>query len=668
MGSSIITPPAVSIPVPLWMRLYEQRCRGIGWSDPSHQIKIVKPGTDKSLFESNPGPQTWGMLCPYDEILLGGRRGGGKSKLLIATFAMGDHTLPEDDPAYHSYLNDRDFRGLFLREEFQNMAEFVEEAVEFFRPLGGKPTGKPTVLDFKESGARIYFNHLGDEEAFSKYKGWNITKIGIEELTQVQTLRRYLKLLGSLRSVERVRGKKVFPRLRTQIISTTNPDGPGAQWVKERFVKVRDGRGRLIPWNSPMRDPISGMTRIYIPFGLEDNPYLRENKQYRGMLMAQDEVTRKQWMDGDWDAGAGLFFSEYRPDGPIGDEEQAKYPWARHSIKSAPLKPWWFRWGSGDIGFDHPAAFHKYCRNEQDGRIHIYDEKQLRRTGSYELGVLMANWWLPELEALPDHQITLYLSPDAFNKTDATKTRAEQFEMGIKEVLGPYGAIMMRFNDDERAAMLRDPKAAAVMFERRKQESAGCMCIVIKPANNDVPGGCSYMRDLLRWRPILTETREELKTRLQSTFQQAGVEAYERELARSGDRGPEILPKVQIWEACSEFDRCLKMAQHGEAPKNEQYAKFDAQDGENGDDSLDSARYGLMAYKEVQTVIPKAYWVNERMTQAQDQHIESFGEQLTDPTRLAMIAQRQNVLYTKANAPKGGSWTPSRAATGRHIQ
>ena len=123
------------------------------------------------------------------------------------------------------------------------MAEFIEEAVEFFRPFGGKPTGKPTVIDFP-SKARIYFNHLGDEEAFSKYKGWNLTKIGIEELTQIVTLRRYLKLLGSLRSVERVRNGKRYPELRTQIISTTNPDGPGATWVK-------DTMGAAVPMDEP---------------------------------------------------------------------------------------------------------------------------------------------------------------------------------------------------------------------------------------------------------------------------------------------------------------------------------------------------------------------------------------------------------------------------------
>ena len=85
------------------------------------------------------------------------------------------------------------------------------------------------------------------------------------------------------------------------------------------------------------------------------------------------------------------------------------------------------------------AVFHKACRNERDKRIHVYDELAVRQVGSFELGVMLAQWWLPDLEDLPDKQITIALSPDAFSKTDASKTKAEQIADGIKQILGPYG-------------------------------------------------------------------------------------------------------------------------------------------------------------------------------------------------------------------------------------
>jgi hypothetical protein len=635
--------------------------------DPDFQIKFLK--RDKAEhWVSNVGPQTWTLLCPYDEILIGGRRGGSKSAALIAWFAMGDTSLPVDDPARYSFLNEPSFRGLILRKEYQSMAEFVDECKEFFRPFGVKAKDDPVVFEFA-SGAKIYTNHLGDKEAYEKYRGHGLTKIGVEELTQIPEERWYLKLLGSLRNKKQIRvhKEKSFPALRCQILSTTNPDGVGKDWVKKRFVKVYDGKGTLIPWNQPMSDPISGLTRIFIPMRREDNPYLRDNRQYEGMLLAQDEVTRKQWMEGDWEAGSGQYFSEFRPDGPLGDIEQGKYPWARHVIDGGNLQPWWYRFGGGDWGFEHLAVFHKACRHERDKRIHVYDELAVRQVGSFELGVMLAKWWLPDLEMLPDKQITIALSPDAFSKTDASKTKAEQIASGIREVLGPYGAFLLRYNDDERAAMSKDPKMAMLMFERRKQEMAqGQLMIALKPANTDRIAGWSYLHELLRFRPIMQETQDELKQRLQQTFQRSGVEAYERELARAHSIGPEILPRLVLWRRCAEAIRGLTEAMTDEPPRSEDVRKWDAIDGIGGDDGLDSLRHLVMSFKEVEGVIPKSYFVGERLNIAQEEHVAAFGSELTDQTRLSMIARAQAAKYDKLHKPGGKNFSLPRASSSRH--
>ena len=106
---------------------------------------------------------------------------------------MGDPFLPREDPAHVSFLNDQAYRGLFLREEYQDMLDFVDEAVAFYKPFGGKAIGDPKYIQFP-SGAKLRFDHLGTEAAFEKYKGRNLTFIGIQELTQIKTMSRYLKL------------------------------------------------------------------------------------------------------------------------------------------------------------------------------------------------------------------------------------------------------------------------------------------------------------------------------------------------------------------------------------------------------------------------------------------------------------------------------------------
>lgn len=647
----------VSPPIPDWLK-------GV-LSSPDDQIKFPKRNGEIH-WESNVGPQTWTLLCPFDEILLGGARGGGKSQALIAWFAMGDVSLPEGDPARYSFLNDPSFRGLILRDEYASMAEFVDEAGDFFRPFDCKVKDDPAVFNFK-SGAKIYTNHLGTKEAYNKYRGWGLTKIGIEELTQIPQQGWYTKLFGALRGKKQVRihGNKQYPKLRTQILGTTNPDGPGADWVKRRFVEVPDRNGKLIPWNTPMRDTITGLRRIFIPAQLKDNKFLRDDKVYMGQLLAQDEVTQAQWIHGDWNAEGGMYFRDYRPDGPRGTVEADEFPQANHRIQSADLKPWWYRWGGGDWGFQHNAVFHKFCRNEADKRIHVYDELAVRQVGSFELGVMLAKWWMPELESLPDHQITIALSPDAFSKTDATKTKAEQMEAGIKEVLGPYGAMLLRYNEDEKSAMLRDQKAAALMFERRKQEMRGRMSIFLQPANNNRVDGWDYLRDLFRFRPALAEIAED-PDYLRSILETRGIEAYERQAAASRDRKPEVLPKMLLWRVCASADSFLRSAMHDEAPRAEDVRKFDAENGIGGDDGGDSLRYGVMLYKAIETVIPKSYWVNERIGEIQQMSVGTVGAPITDVNRLMQIQRTQAALYEKANPTSGGSMILPRNSSMRH--
>ncbi len=209
--------------------------------DPNFQIQFLKPSKGgqpgEAYFWSNPGPQTWVLMAPFDEVMIGGSRGGSKSAALIAWFAMGDTSLAPDDPARYSYLLEPSYRAVALRKEHGAMVEFIGEMADFFGPLGGKRKNEPTEFHFK-SGAIIYTGHLGDVGAFEKFRGWGVSRIGIEELTQIEDENSYRKLFGSLRAKKQVRihGNKHFPALRSQIMSTANPDGDGKAWVKDGYL------------------------------------------------------------------------------------------------------------------------------------------------------------------------------------------------------------------------------------------------------------------------------------------------------------------------------------------------------------------------------------------------------------------------------------------------
>jgi hypothetical protein len=204
------------------------------------------------------------------------------------------------------------------------------------------------------------------------------------------------------------------------------------------------------------------------------------------------------------------------------------------------------------------------------------------------MGVTLAKWWAPELDEAPDHSVTIWLSPDAFSKIDEPRTRAEQIEAGIKSVLGPYGAFLLHYNDEERALAARDEKAASIAFEIRRKSQAGRVCILVRKANtHDRLGRFAYVRDLLRWRPLITETKPD-PAYLAAIYERSGLAAYEAELAKHANRKPEVLPMVQIWRVCREADRCLREMVHDEGAKHEEPRKVDAEDGVGGDDAIDS--------------------------------------------------------------------------------
>ena len=79
-----------------------------------------------------------------------------------------------------------------------------------------------------------------------------------------------------------------------------------------------------------------------------------------------------------------------------------------------------------------------------------------------------------------------------------------------------------------------------------------------------------------------------------------------------------------------------------------------------------SFRDGVAAYKEFETTMPKADWVNERVATAQEAHEANFGEPIEDVNRLMQIARMQSARYEKEHQSGGGTWTAPRAGSMRH--
>lgn len=220
------------------------------------------------------------------EILFGGARGGGKSEVGEVIVSRPAMTMKVQK-----------YRGLVLRETAQDLADWIDRARIKYEGSGAKIAGNPPVFRWPW-GSKIFTGHLKDDRSVGKYLGREFQRIVIEELTQIKQLDLYMKLLGSARST--------IPGLSARMFATTNPGGPGHYWVKERFIDPA-------PPGAFIRDPDTGLHRVFIKSRVQDNPYLLlGDPGYVAYLMGLPEKLRRAWLDGDWDVLEGQYFTEWR--------------------------------------------------------------------------------------------------------------------------------------------------------------------------------------------------------------------------------------------------------------------------------------------------------------------------------------------------------------------
>lgn len=592
-------------------------------------------------WSPQPGPQTKLLLTDADEILMGGARGGGKTAGGIMWLMKGNYKLPADHACYSTALNHPRYRALVVRREAQDLREWVDEAWELFKHTGAKASGKP-IMFYWPTGAKIYTDHLNDENAYNKYRGWNINRILIEELSEIPKAKWYLRLFGSLRSKVEGDGLTIVP---SQMLSTTNPDGAGHSWIKARFVSMTGNGGKPIPPNTMVRDPVTNKTRIFIPATLEDNKFL--GPEYEGQILmqrAESEATFQAWRYGRWDVFEGAFFGECRFDGPLpGDPIGAN---ANHTYDAGDvdLAPYWPRAIGVDWGFQHEAAVYWGCHNQVDKRMYVYREKVVRKVGSRQLGADIAQLTIPDIGGLPDRHIPLFLSADAFSKEDATRTKAELFMEGIRDVLGPNSVWIAEFTDSEKKM---DPKDALQSMEERYISLSRGNCITVHRARQDRAAMADYVRDLLHWRPR-PKAETDLDYARSLLKHENGMELYERYMDKFRVKAEPILPKVKFERSCRRLKECITTLVYD--PNNTEVPLKVDSTGENipGDDPYDGFCHLAMGFRIIENRKPRNVFVSERL----EWFHGKYGANI-DPVLTQQVLHKAHEDYSLEDVPEG---------------
>lgn len=212
-------------------------------------------------------------------VAYGGARGGGKSWAVRTKATLMAAKYPG-------------IRILLMRKTFPELRE--NHILPLLRDLYGIAAYNDSkkVFSFK-NGSRIKFGYCDAQTDVAQYQGQEYDVIFMDEATHFTEYQ-----FNAIKSC--LRGVNDFPK---RFYLTCNPGGVGHGWVKRLFID-RD-----------YRQGEQAEDYTFIPARVYDNTALNEaDPDYVKSLLSLPDNMRSAWLEGNWDAFAGQFFSEFRRD------------------------------------------------------------------------------------------------------------------------------------------------------------------------------------------------------------------------------------------------------------------------------------------------------------------------------------------------------------------
>lgn len=266
------------------------------------------------LFSANPGPQSRFVESDTDEILYGGRTGGGKSAgLLIAAL---QHLMAYPHPQNNALIV-RNTWAEVPRQPF-----FLMSVTGLGRlQARGYPVqwhGDTHCWDLGPYG-KLWFGYLDSLAAANRYQGGEFSFFGVDEATLIPP--EPVEIIAA----ERMRTRPGTP---ARVRLTANPGGPYhshylrsyAPWLDRRASYMEAAAAGVVPLAEPgevlyyVIDPATGRerwcsadepgarSRTYIPAGVADTPQYDVEQYLVNMEKIRDPLRKAQMMLGDWSA------------------------------------------------------------------------------------------------------------------------------------------------------------------------------------------------------------------------------------------------------------------------------------------------------------------------------------------------------------------------------
>lgn len=223
------------------------------------------------------------------------------------------------------------WRGVIFDREFKHLADLVAQSKRFFSQFGDGAQFHSSGSDYKWSwptGEELLFRHIKKTAEYDGYHGHEYPFLGWNELTKYPTGDLYEKMMSVNRSSfvperhtpmdDRRRyatsDHKPLPDIPLEVFSTTNPNGPGHNWVKRKFIDVAKP-GEVIRATVRVFNPRTQQeedvtkTQVAIFGSFRENIYLPP--EYVAELESiTDPNLRKAWLYGDWSVVSGGIFDD----------------------------------------------------------------------------------------------------------------------------------------------------------------------------------------------------------------------------------------------------------------------------------------------------------------------------------------------------------------------
>lgn len=291
-----------------------------------------------------PGAQTLALSCPCDRILMHGTRGSGKSEVQLAYF------LKHVGRGYGRF-----WRGIVIDRGYKNLDDLLVKAQAIIEKCFPDAQFLSANSDLKwifPDGEELLFRHMANAKDYRKYHGHEYPFIAFNELTSYGTSEVYDLIESCNRSsflpdIHSPNPAKPLPEIPLVIFSTTNPFGPGHNWVKKRFIDVA-GPGVPVIKQHTVFNPRTKeeetvrLSQVAIFASYRENPYL--SVRYIAFLDSiTDPMKRRAWLGGDWSVTSGGALDDlWKP--------------SEHVVERFPTPSSWKLNRSFDWGSTHPFA------------------------------------------------------------------------------------------------------------------------------------------------------------------------------------------------------------------------------------------------------------------------------------------------------------------------